>query len=644
MPDLSKEPGREGNVGYDDVYQHSLADPEGFWGRVAEELHWYQKWDRVLDDSNPPFFRWFVGGQTNLCYNAVDRHVLEGRAEKAALIWESTAQGTSQTITYGELYRRVNRFASALSSLEVGKGDRVVIYLPMVPEAVVAMLACVRIGAIHVVVFTGFGVDALADRIADAEPKVLITADAGLRRNRAVLLKDTVDKALKKTPVQRVIVFNRGLVDIEVVEGRDYYWNNLVDERGEEYLEPVSLESSDPSYILYTANDTAKPHGVVRDTGGHMVALYNSMKQIYDVRDDDVYWAASDVGWVVGHSYTVYAPLLCGVASLMFEGTPDYPDHGVMWRVIEKHRVNVMLSAPTTMRMLHRFGIEHVRKCDTGSLRALFLVGEILDVPTWQWCLEALDGRPVIDHYWLTESGWPMVGNLAGIELLPMKPGSATRPMIGFDLVIVDDEGKPLPANTGGNLVVRPPLPPGNIVTIWGDDERYRQDYWQQIPGTFITGDSAVADNDGYLTLLGRTDGVLNVAAHRLSMREIEVVIESHPAVAEVCVIGIADIIKGEEPLALIVLKPGQEPSSHIKVEIKGLVRESIGAVAIPHDIRFVPMLPRTGSGRYMKKVLRTVCENQDLSTASITEDGASAKEVRAAIRKTQAMLETPAT
>ena len=642
--DLSKKTMGGGNIRYDDVYRHSLADPGGFWGSVAEELHWYQKWDRVLDDSNPPFFRWFVGGKTNLCYNAVDRHVLEGRAEKAALIWESTAQGKSETITYGELYRSVNRFAGVLSNLGVGRGDRVAIYLPMVPEAVVAMLACVRIGAIHVVVFTGFGVDALADRIENAEPKVLITADAGLRRNRAVLLKDTVDKALKKASVPRVIVLNRRLVDIEMAGGRDFYWDDLVNEQGEEYVEPVPLESNEPSYILYTANDTAKPHGVVRDTGGHMVALYNSMRQIYDIRDDDVFWAASDVGWVVGHSYMVYAPLLCGVTSLMYEGTPDYPDHGVMWRVIEKHRVNVMLSAPTTMRMLHRFGIEHARKCDTSSLRYLFLVGEILDVPAWQWCLEALDGRPVIDHYWITESGWPMVGNLPGIELLPMKPGSVTRPVVGFNLAVVDDEGRPVPAGIVGNLVARPPLPPGNMVTVWGDDERYRQDYWQQISGVFFAGDYAIADKGGYLTLLGRTDGVFNVAAHRLSMREIEAVIESHPAVAEACVVGVADAIKGEEPLALIVLRPEQKPSGHIKIEIKGLIRESIGAVAITRSIHFVPKLPKTGDGRYMKKVLRAVCEKQDLSALSITEDGASAEEVQRAIRETREMLETTVT
>ncbi len=631
----------KGSVRYDDVYRRSLAAPEDFWGRVAEELHWYRKWDRVLDDTNPPFFRWFVGGLTNLCYNAVDRHVLEGRAEKVALIWESTAQGKSETITYGELYRRVNRFASVLLDLGVEKGDRVAVYLPMIPEAVIAMLACVRIGAIHVVVFTGFGVDALADRLENAEPKILVTADAGLRRNKAVLLKDTVDKALKKAPVPQVIVLNRGLVDIEMVAGRDYYWDDLVNERGKEYVEAVPLESNEPSYILYTANDTAKPHGVVRDTGGHIVALYNSMKQIYGIRDDDVYWAASDVGWVVGHSYTVYAPLIYGITALMYEGTPDYPDHGVMWRIIEKHRVNVMFGAPTTLRMLHRFGIEHARKCDISSLRYLFLGGEILDVPTWQWCLEALDRGIAIDHYWMTESGWPMVGNMAGIDLLPMKPGSATRPVVGFDMTIVDDEGRPLPPNTVGNLVVKPPLPPGNIVTIWRDDDKYRKGFWEKIPGVFFTGDYASADDDGYLTLLGRTDGVLNVAAHRLSMREIEAVIESHPAVADVCVIGVADVIKGEEPLALIVLKAGRKPSGRIRVEIKGLVRESIGAVAVPRDIRFVPMLPRTSSGDYMKKVLRAVCEKHDLSTLGITESGSSTEEVQEAIRKTQEMLGT---
>ncbi|HEY33448.1 MAG TPA: propionyl-CoA synthetase [Dehalococcoidia bacterium] len=638
---MSKEAGRAGNARYDDVYRHSVADPEDFWGRIARELHWYQKWDRVLDDSNPPFFRWFVGGRTNLCYNAVDRHVLGGLAEKTALAWESTAQGKSETITYGELYRRVNHFAGVLKSLGVEKGDRVAIYLPMIPETAVAMLACARIGAIHVVVFTGYGVNALAKRVSDSEPKVLITADAGLRRNRTVLLKDTVDKALEKAPVARVIVLNRGLAEVDMIEGRDYYWDELVDDKGDEYVESVPMESNEPSYILYTAGTTGKIYGVVRDTGGYMVAMYNSMRQIYDVGADEVFWAASDLGWVVGHSYTVYAPLLFGVTSVIYEGTPDYPDHGVMWRVIEKYRVNAMFAAPTTMRMLQRFGIDHVKKCDISSLHYLFLGGEILDIPTWQWCMEALDGGLVIDHYWLTESSWPVLSNLPGIELLPIKLGSVTKPVVGYKMAIVDDAGRPVPANTAGYLVAEPPLPPGNIVTLWGDDERYRREYWQQIPGMFATGDYAVADDDGYVRLLGRTDEVMNVAAHRLSMREIEMVLESHPAVAEACIIGVADAVKGEEPIALIILEPGREPSSQLRVGIKNLVRESIGAIATPRGIHFVSFLPRTRDGRYMKKVLRAAYEKQDLSTLSITEDGASAEEVREAFREAQKMLET---
>ncbi|UCB43497.1 MAG: acetate--CoA ligase [Dehalococcoidales bacterium] len=638
---MSEEPGGVGNTRYDDVYRHSVVDPEDFWGRIARELHWYQKWDKVLDDSDTPFCRWFVGGRTNLCYNAVDRHALGGRAEKTALVWESTAQGKSETITYGELYRRVNHFASVLKNLGVEKGDRVAIYLPMIPETAVAMLACTRIGAIHMVVFTGYGTDALAKRLANSRPKVLITADAGLRRNRAVLLKDTVDKALEKVPVERVIVLNRGLAEVNMMESRDFFWDSLVGDKGDEFVEPVPMESNEPSYILYTAGTTGETYGVVRDTGGYMVAMYNSMRQIYDVGADDVFWAASDFGWVVGHSYTVYAPLLFGVTSVIYEGTPDYPDHGVMWSVIEKYHVNSMFAAPTTMRMLHRFGIEHARKCDTSSLRYLFLAGEILDVPTWQWCAEALDGRPVIDNYWLTESGWPVLSNLPGIELIPTKPGSVTKPVVGYKLAIVDDTGEPVLANTTGYLVAEPPLPPGNIVTLWGDDERYRREYWQQIPGMFATGDYAVADDDGYVRLLGRTDEVLNVAAHRLSMKEIEVVIASHPAIADVCVIGVADVIKGEEPIALIVLKPGRQPSGQLKVEIKNLVRESIGAIAIPRGINFVPMLPRIRDGRYMKKVLRAAYEKQDLSVLSITENGASAEEVQEAFRETQKMLET---
>jgi len=545
-------------------------------------------------------------------------------------------------VTYGELYREVNRFAGVLKNIGVRKGDRVVIYLPMVPEAFIAMLSCLRIGAIHVVVFAGYGVDALANRIIDAKPKVVITADGSLRRSKAIQLKDIVDKALEGSPVETVIVLDRGIANVSMKAGRDYYWADLVREKGEQYVEPAQLESSDPSYILYTSGATEKPVGVVRDTGGYMVALYNSMKQLYDVREDDIYWTTSDIGWVVGHSYVVYAPLLLGITSVMFEGTPDYPDHGVWWRIVEKYGVSIMFSSPTAMRMLRRFGVEHIRKCDISTLRYLFLVGELLDETTWQWATDALGNRPVIDTYWTTESGWPIVANMPGIELLPIKPGSPAKPVVGYDLIIVDKRGRSVPINTKGYLVAKPPLPPGNLLTLWGDDERYKREYWQQFPGgmLFSTGDYVMEDKDGYLTILGRADEVLNVAAHRIGTREIEEVILSHPAVAEASVIGVADVLKGEEPVCLAVLKQGFKPSGRLRVEIKKLVREKIGAIATPRDIRFVPVLPKTRGGKYMKRVLKAVYEGQSLEDLSTIEDGASVGEVKEASAIMKRLLE----
>jgi len=635
---------RDGEAGtrYNDVYKYSLADPEGFWGNAARELYWYRKWDKVLDDSDHPLARWFTGGQTNICYNALDRHVLGGDADTPAVIWETTAEGRSRTISYGELYREVNRFAGVLLNTGVKKGDRIALYLPMVPEAFISVLACLRIGAVHTAIFTGFGVDAVAARIAGCGAKVLITADAGLRRNKAIPLKEITDRALEKAPVETVIVIDRGLTDITMKAGRDYYWAELVKEKGEDYVEPVPLESHAPSSIMYTARENAGPAGVVRDTGGYMVALHNSMKQIYDLRKGDVCWAASDVGWVVGHSYMIYGPLLYGVTSLLVEGTPDYPDHGVWWRIIEKYRVAVMLAAPTAIRMLKRFGSEHARKYDISSLRYLFLAGEILDVPTWEWARETLDNRPVIDNYWVTESGWPMVSNMPGIELLPMKAGSPARAVVGYDLVVVDKAGEPVPAGTRGYLVCRPPLPPGNILTLWNEDRQYLKDYWQKFPGKdlFATGDYAVMDEDGYLKLLGRTDNVLNVAAHRLGVGDIEQSISCHPAVAEVCVIGVPDVIKGEEPIAFIVLRDGFEPSGKMTVAIKNHVRESLGAVATPRGIRYVPVLPKAGKGRYMRNVLRAVFEQPDADNLTITEDGAGPEEVAEAISVIRRALE----
>jgi len=626
---------------YDAIYKRSIEDPEGFWGEAAEELHWFRKWDKVLDDSVSPFFKWFTGGTTNLCYNALDRHILAGKGDKIAVMWESTAQGQSRIISYDELYKEVNRFAGVLKNLGIHKGDRVLIYLPMVPEAFVSMLACTRIGAIHSIVFAGFSIDSLAERISDAQPKVLITADGGMRRNKPVPLKEIVDSSLEKSPVETVIVLDRGIVDIQMKEGRDHYWADLIRDKGEEYVEPEQLESSHPSYILYTSGTTGKPKGVVRDTGGYMVALYNSMKQIYGIKEGDVYWATSDIGWVVGHSYIVYAPLLLGISSVMYEGTPDYPDHGVFWKVVEKYGVSVMFSAPTAIRMLMRFGIEKIKSCDTSSLRYLFLAGEALDKTTWQWATDALDNRPVIDHYWLTETGWPVVANMVGLELLPIKPGSPTKAVVGYNLAVVDSEGKVVPPNTKGFLVTMAPLPPGTLMTIWGDDERYKREYWQQFEGRllFSTGDFATVDEDGYLTMYGRADEVLNVAGHRLGTREIEEIILSHPAIAEAGVVGVASKIKGEEPICLAVLKEGFESSNKLRLEIKNLIRQRIGSVASIKDIRFVHMLPKTRSGKYMRRVIKAVYEEQELADLSTIEDGASIEEVREAIREMKKSL-----
>ncbi len=625
---------------YEAVYRRSLEDPEGFWGEAAERLHWDHKWDRVLEAGATPFPRWFPGGETNLCYNAVDRHCQNGGASRTAIIWETSAPGQSRTISYGELLVGVNRFAAALLSLGVRRGDRVAIYLPMMPEAIVAMLACCRIGAVHVVTFTGFGVDALAERIAACDARVLVTTDGSLRRTLAIPLKRIADRALEKAPVETVVVIDRGLVEIEMRPGRDLFWADLLRGHEGEQVAPVALASGDPSYILYTAATTLGARGVVRDTGGHMVALDNSMRQLFDVRPGDVFWAASDVGWVVGHSYAVYGPLLAGVTTLMFEGTPDYPDHGVWWRIIERHRVSLMFAAPTAVRMLRRFSSDHVRRSDLSSLRSLFLAGENLDAPTWQWASDTLRGRPVIDNYWLTESGWPMVTNPIGIELLPVKPGSPTKPAPGYDLVVVDGQGEPVPAGTRGNLVCRGPLPPGNLVTFWNGDEQYLDDYWRRFPGErlFDTGDYAVADEDGYLTLLGRSDGVINVAAHRISIAEIEQAIATHPAVAEVCVVAVADAIKGQEPVAFVIVTPESEPSGHLRVEIKNTVRYSLGAFTTPRTILFVPKLPKTKRGGYMRNVLRAVSEQRD-PAVDIEEVGAEPAEVAAAFAEMQQLL-----
>lgn len=632
-------------MSYQDVYRRSIEEPAAFWSEIAEELHWFRKWDEVLDDSRAPFYRWFVGGETNLCYNAVDRHALGERRGQAALIWESAEAGQSRTLTYFELYREVNKLAGVLKNLGVRKGDRVLIYMPMVPEAVIGMLACVRLGAIHSVVFGGFSVASLASRIDDAMPVAVLTADGGLRKGNPVPLKEMLDQALEAATVDSVrdvLVLDRGIVPCEMTRGRDLDWAEQIATRGASYVEPVLVASTDPSYILYTSGTTGRPKGVVRDTGGYMVALYASMSQIYDVGQGDVFWSTSDIGWVVGHSYIVYGPLLRGVPTIVYEGRPDYPDPGIWWRVIEKYGVTCVFSAPTALRALRRFPDQWMKERDLSSLRHFFTAGEPLDEPTYHWGSAAL-GLPLIDHYWQTESGWAMLANSVGLEALPIKPGSPTKPAVGHRLEVVDADGERVPPGEKGFLVERGPLPPGTLMTLWGDDKRYLTDYWGHFKDRllYLTGDYAIEDQDGYFWMLGRADEVLNVSGHRLGTREIEEVISSHPAVAETSVIGVKDELRGEGVLVVAVLKDHIAPADEdtIAEEIRQLVRDRIGAIATPHAVHFVNMLPKTRSGKIMRRVIRAVYQGDVIGDISTIEDDATVDMVREAIEVMRSQL-----
>ncbi len=620
---------------YEEITKRALQNPDEFWAEQAEKLHWFKKWDKVLDRSNEPFYRYFTGGLTNVCYNAVDRHVLAGNGDNVAVIWESPETGKSRKITCRELLDEVSAFAAVLRDNGVEKGDRVLIYLPMVPETMVAMLACARIGAPHAVVFAGFSTESLADRIDDAGVKLVVCADGGVRKQKPVDLKGIADKALDlaKNKVKTVIVFDRGLNKWNRVPGRDKLWaEEMAKHRGAK-VDCVPVESNHPLYLLYTSGTTGKPKGVVRDSGGHMTALACSMPLIYGTKPGDVYFSTSDFGWTVGHSYVCYAPLLAGITTIVYEGTPDYPDPGIWWSVCEKHKVNVMFSAPTAMRMLRKFPADWFTKHDLSSLRYIFLAGEPLDEPTWSWAKDALK-KPIVDHYWQTESGWPMLSNMPGVEMLPFKPGSPTKAVYGWDLIVVSENGEEVPAGTRGLLVARPPLPAGTFLTLWGDDERYVQTYWKHFQGKllFYTGDYAIRDEEGYFWVLGRADEVINIAGHRLGTREVEEVISGHPAVAEASAVGVADELKGQAIVGFVVLKHGQEPTDATRKSIIGLVREKIGAIAAPRDVQFVKMLPKTRSGKVMRRVLKGICEGAKMGDLTTLEDGASVEEVKKAV------------
>ena len=615
----------------DDVYTQWVKDPEGFWAEAGEAIHWYQRWNRVLDGSRPPFYRWFPGAEVNTCYNALDWHVEHGRADQPALIYDSPVTGTIKRFTYRELRDEVARFAGALAGLGVGKGDRVIIYMPMVPEAVVAMLACARIGAIHSVVFGGFASHELAARISHARPNVIVSASCGIEVNRIVPYKPLLDKAIELAEVKprRCIILQRPQQQAPMIPGRDVDWAELTAAAQPAACVPVA--ATDPLYILYTSGTTGMPKGVVRDNGGHLVALKWSMTHIYGVEPGEVYWAASDLGWAVGHSYIVYGPLFNGNTTVLYEGKPvGTPDPGAFWRVISQHGVSVFFTAPTAIRAIKRDDPtgEHVRRYDLSAFRTFFLAGERCDPDTLHWAERQL-GVPVIDHWWQTETGWPIGVNCVGLGMLPVKPGSCAKAVAGYDVRVLGEDGQELPAGHTGNIVIRLPLPPGCLPTLWSNDEGYVRSYLSQYPGYYLTADAGYKDEDGYLWVMGRTDDIINVAGHRLSTGAMEEVLASHPDVAECAVVGVADAIKGEIPLGLVVLKAGVRRSpAAIGDDLVGMVRERIGPVAAFRTVVVVQRLPKTRSGKILRGTIKKIADGREYRVPPTIDDPTSLDEI----------------
>ena len=625
-------------MGYADFYRRSLEDRDGFWAEQAKLVDWKSPVQQVCDYSQPPFARWFVGGTTNLCHNAVDRH-LATRADQAALIYVSTETDQEKVYSFRELHAEVNRMAAVLKSLGVGTGDRVLIYMPMIPEAAFAMLACARIGAIHSVVFGGFASVSLASRIEDATPKVVVSADGGSRGGKVVAYKPLLDEALRlsKHKPQAVLMVDRGLAPAERVAGRDHDYATLRNQHLDAQVPCEWVDSTHPSYILYTSGTTGKPKGVQRDTGGYAVALAASMKHIYCGKPGETYFSTSDIGWVVGHSYIIYGPLIGGMATLMYEGLPIRPDGGIWWQLVEKYKVTVMFSAPTAVRVLKKQDPALLKKYDLSSLRALFLAGEPLDEPTAQWIAQGL-GKPIIDNYWQTETGWPILTVCNGVETAPSKFGSPGKAVYGYNVKLLNEStGEELAgADRKGVLAIEGPLPPGCMQTIWGDDQRFVNTYWSSIPNrqVYSTFDWAIRDADGYYYILGRTDDVINVAGHRLGTREIEESISSHPNVAEVAVVGIADQMKGQVAVAFAVAKDASgltDEAARMKLEgdVMKLVEQQLGAVARPARVRFVTVLPKTRSGKLLRRAIQAVCEGRDPGDLTTIEDPSALQQIK---------------
>ncbi|HEU5486092.1 MAG TPA: AMP-binding protein [Microlunatus sp.] len=615
-------------MAYREEFWRSLGDPEAFWRDQAGAVSWFRRPKRILDDTEAPLYRWYPGATLNTCYNALDRHVIAGRADEPALIFHSAVTGERRTYSYARLLDEVARFGGALRELGVVAGDRVVIYLPMVPEAAIAMLACARIGAVHSVVFGGFAAAELSARIDDARPKVVVSASCGLEGAKVVAYHPLLDAALSRSTHQpdHCVILQRPQLRADHVEGRDLDWSMIMKPRLFEPASCAELTATDPLYILYTSGTTGKPKGIVRDHGGHAVALTYSMRTVYDVGEDDVMFTASDVGWVVGHSYIVYGPLLVGATTILYEGKPvGTPDAGAFWRVVAEHRATVMFTAPTAIRAIRKVDPEArlLHEHDTSSLRALFLAGERLDPDTYAWATAEL-GVPVVDHWWQTETGWPIAANPRGLEPMPIKPGSATVPVPGYDVRILDPDGVRLGPRVEGAIAITLPLPPGTLTGVWGDDDRLVRDYLSTYPGHYLTGDGGLVDEDGYLFVLGRTDDVINVAGHRLSPGSMEAVIGTHPVVAECAVFGVADELKGQVPRCLVVVKEGVEIESRdLATELVDLVRAEVGAVAALRQVDVVPALPKTRSGKILRRVLRDMADGRTPVVPSTIEDTA---------------------
>ncbi len=623
-------------------WEKSIKHPQEFWAEKAKAIDWFKTWDKVLDDSNKPFYKWFAGGVLNISYNALDRHLNTPKKNMLAYIWEGE-DGEVRTYSFYQLYREVNKLAKVFKDLGLKKGDRVAVYLPMIPELPITLLACSRIGAVHTVVFSGFSAEALADRINDSGAKVVVTADGAYRRGKTVTLKDTADRALQITPnVQHMIVVRRTKQEVPMKEGRDVWYHEAMSKvEPNAYVAPEPMESTDPLFILYTSGTTGKPKGIQHGTGGFLVWAYWTLKWGFNPSEEDIWWCTADIGWITGHTYNVYAPLSMGVTSLIFEGTPDYPAQDRWWEMIERHGVTILYTTPTAVRMFMKFGEQWVTKHDLSSLRLLGTVGEPINPEAWKWYYRIVgkEKLPVIDTWWQTETGGFMIAPLPGLELVPLKPGSATNPLPSVQAEVYDEKGQPAPTGVKGFLVVRTPWP-GMLETIWKDPERYKQTYFGRWPNIYYTGDYAVRDPDGYFWLLGRADEVLKVAGHRIGTVEIESALVSHPAVSEAAVMGKEDALKGEVPVAFVTLRSGFQPSDELRADLVKHIRNTIGPIATPDAIVIVNKLPKTRSGKIMRRLLKAVLAGAALGDVSTLEDEGSVDEIKATYEELKKQLE----